>query len=175
MSFKVTDLVPFGKGWALPKTFSESINDREIPYEVEIDVALEGDRFVCESLTATRKRGGPPVTSEGIRKLPMQTLIRTAATAFGIIHRVKKNPHAPETEVILTPARLGSFQRFAKEGPTDEALEWVALVYRLAYACNEPPTKAVEEAFGLARSTAERWVSKARDLELIEIDDPRRK
>jgi hypothetical protein len=88
--------------------------------------------------------------------------------------RIKKTPKSPES-VFITPFPLHGFERFAAEGPTDDALEHVALIYRLAYAVREQPTKAVEEAFGLARSTAERWVSTARDLGLIETPDPRRR
>jgi hypothetical protein len=165
-------MVSFGKGFALPAKFSVPFNVKRVPYRVTLEVVLKGERFEVESLTAERKRNGPPVTSEGIRKIPVQELVRTAAMRH--IHRVKKNPKAPE-ESIITPARLQGFDRFSAEGPTDEALEHVALVYRLAFAARDRPTKAVEEAFGLARSTAERWVSKARDLGLIETPDPRRR
>jgi hypothetical protein len=160
--FKPTDLVPFGKDWALPKRFARAISATSLPYRVEIDVSLEGERFVCDALRAERKKGGPPVTSEGIRKLPVGELIRTAATDYGVIHRVKANPKA-KGSVIMAPARLGGFERFADGGATDEALEYVALVYRLAYACNENPTKAVMDSFGLARATAGRWIASARE------------
>jgi hypothetical protein len=171
MGYRPTDLVPFGKGFALPKRFSEPFETKELPYRLEIEVVLEGDRFICQSLRAERKKGGDPVTSQGLRKLPIQDLIRGAS--LGVLHRVKRNPEG--NAWVLQPLNRVSFRRFAKKGPTMEALEHVALVYRLAYAANESPTKAVQEAFGLARSTAERWVSKARDAGLIEIDDPRRK
>ena len=172
MGFDPTDLVPFGKGFALPKKFSAAISTKDLPYRVEVEVVLEGHRFICEELQARRKKGGPPVTSEGIRRLPMRDLIRTAA--LGNVFRVRDNPHA-SGGVVITPVQHLSFRRFAKDGPTDEALEHVALAYRLAYACNDSPTKAVEDAFRLPRSTAERWVSRARDLELIDIPDPRRR
>lgn len=164
------DLESFGKGFALPKRFGQAFTARRLPYRVEIDVVLEGDRFVCETLKAERKKGGPPVTSEGVRRIPVQDLIRTAALQF--IHRVKENPRA-KGEVIISPG-IGSFKRLALAGPTDEALEHVALVYRLAYACNEAPTKAVIEAFGLSQSTGERWVSKAREKGLLGMPKGRR-
>ena len=171
MGHKPTDLVPFGKGFALPKRFSDSILAGDLPYRIDIEVELEGDRFVCVELRAERKRGGPPVTSEGIRKLPVQDLVRTAA--MEVVYKRRKNPQG--TGAILTPTQLRGFKRLAGDGPTEETLEHVALVYRLAYACNDAPTAAVVNAFGLARSTAERWVSRARDLELIDTPDPRRR
>ncbi len=58
------------------------------------------------------------------------------------------------------------------EGPTDEALQAAATVYRLAHACGEPPTKAVEDRFGLTRSTAGRYVAKARERGLLKQTTP---
>jgi len=163
------EFVPFGKGFALEKRFNIRISASNLPYDVEIWVELEGDRFECVELKAERKPGGPPITSEGIRRLPVQDLVRSAA--MEAVYKRKKNPKG--TAVILTPTRLRGYKRLAEAGPTEDTLEHVALVYRLAYACNESPTKAVEGSFGLARSTAERWVSKARDLGLIDTPDPR--
>ncbi|MGI8707254.1 MAG: hypothetical protein ACR2LG_03485 [Actinomycetota bacterium] len=162
---------PFGKGFALAKRFHSNVNAPTLPYRIEIEVALEGDRFVCEAMRVERKEGGAPVTSEGIRKLPVGDLIRTAA--LGHVYRVEKNPKG--RGVVITETSVSGFERFADDGPTEEALQYVALVYRLAYACNESPTIAIEEAFQLPRSTAERWVSKARDLGYIDISDPRRR
>ena len=53
-------------------------------------------------------------------------------------------------------------ERFKREGPTDEALWWASHLYRLAVIVNDPPTKSVEEALDLPRSTAGRWLALAR-------------
>ena len=50
----------------------------------------------------------------------------------------------------------------AANGPTDEALGWVAYAYRLALVVGEAPTKAVRDSMGLPQSTAARWVQQAR-------------
>jgi hypothetical protein len=49
------------------------------------------------------------------------------------------------------------------QGPTDEALEYVALAYRFAYALGEAPTKGVMDRLKLTRSTAAKWVMAARE------------
>jgi hypothetical protein len=158
------DLVLFGKEFALPKSFTGAIRTKSLPYRVVLDVTLESDRFICEALHAERKKGGPPVTSEGIRKLPVRELIRTVALEH--IYRVRANPKA-KGGTIITPTRLTGFKRFADAGPTDETLEYVALTYRLAYACNDNPTKAVMDAFGLPRATAGGWIASARERGLL--------
>jgi len=58
-------------------------------------------------------------------------------------------------------------QRFKATGPTDESLWWVAYVYRLALVAGEPPTKTVEQALELPRSTAGRWIAAARQRHLL--------
>jgi hypothetical protein len=133
---------------------------------------LEGDRFVCDSLVIERGKDTPPITTEHIRTIPVQSII--AQVAFRYIYRVKNNPSA-DGEVLTPIRRFPDFKRLTKAGPTRESLEYVALWYRLMYACNLDPAQAVEDAFGLARSTAQRWVSKARNLGLIAIPDPRRR
>ena len=49
----------------------------------------------------------------------------------------------------------------AAAGPTDEALWWVAHIYRLALVKGDAPTKRYE-LMALPTSTAGRWVTLAR-------------
>ena len=67
-----------------------------------------------------------------------------------------------ETKQGLAVRDVSFDPEVAKHGPTPEALEAVATIYRLAYATSEAPTKAVVETLGLAGSTAGRWVMQAR-------------
>jgi hypothetical protein len=173
MGFDIKDLEQFGKGYALPKKFTGTSTTGS-GFRVTFEAVLENGRFECNSLTVERAKGAPPITTAGIRRIPVQSVINQVA--LGHLHRVKQNPNV-EDEVIITPlrGRVPTFKRLAESGPTDEVLEHVALWYRLMYACNFDPTWAVEDAFGLPRSTAERWVRKARDLGLIDRPDPRRR
>jgi len=50
-------------------------------------------------------------------------------------------------------------ERLRRDGPTDEALRWVAYLYRFALVMEEPPTATVERMLKL---TAARWVALAR-------------
>lgn len=60
---------------------------------------------------------------------------------------------------------------FASEGPTDDALRHMAHVYRVHMLIGEAPTKGVQEAFGLPRSTATRWLAKARERGFLGADE----
>jgi len=47
-------------------------------------------------------------------------------------------------------------------GPVPETLEWVALLYRAAFATGDAPTKKIRDVFDISQSTAGAWVAKAR-------------
>jgi hypothetical protein len=136
-------------------------------YDVELEVvAVPGDcdragRFVCRNLTVHQRAGGGPVTSEALRAVPVATLTKKAAPGNVLTEpedtsaEVKVYPHVELSEQGAAQLRL--------EGPTDRALKFVANLYRLAVVLEEPPTQSVAEALGLPRSTAGRWVARARD------------
>jgi hypothetical protein len=50
---------------------------------------------------------------------------------------------------------------------TDENLRQVAEVYRAALERGDPPTETVANVLNVARSTAARWVSKARERDFL--------
>lgn len=141
------------------------VNDWE-GYDLELDVTAEpavGERaghLFCQSLTVRQREGGPPVTSEGIRAVPIATLVRqVASTEFLAIEEANDNAFALSDRTLDDQA----VARIKREGPTDEALRWVAFAYRIALVLGEPPTRAVEKGLRLPRSTAGRWVSLARE------------
>ncbi len=125
-------------------------------YDVDlVVVGLPGDaqragRLVCRELTVRQREGGPAVTGEALRSVPVATLTNLAVSkVLQLAEGAARSQKPPEG--------------VAAHGPTDEALRWVAHLYRLALVTQEKPTKAVEEALQLPRSTAGRWVSLARE------------
>jgi hypothetical protein len=138
-------------------------------YDLELDVVVEvpsGDRtgrFVCESLQVKQRNGGPPVTSEGIRGIPVATLTKAAGARHILETQVSGSGDTRLTKIsplTFTPEQL---EQLRQDGPVDTTLQRVSVLYRLALVMGEPPTRAVERTFNLPRSTAGRWVSLARD------------
>ncbi len=122
------------------------------PYRAQLTVEHEGGRMVCRELVVQRLPGGPPVTSEGLHAIPVRRLIRNG------VYRFLMDVNASGARELLQrdPAELRA------AGPTEESLRVVAYVYRLAYLASDPPVVAVAQHFGLPRSTAGRWVQRAR-------------
>lgn len=149
--------------------FTPDADDDAVPFEVRMVIAYDGDRFHVNELCCHQVDGGPPVTGEAIRTLPVARLMgEAAAHVFNV-----EATGAPDRSVKVTP--LGAFgPSDVADGPTDEALRKVATVYQLHHACGLPPTKAVEVVFELPRSTAGRWVGMARERGLLGPTTPGR-
>lgn len=128
------------------------------PYKIRLDVVIDEGRYLVEEMTCTQHEGGPPVTSEGIRAVPVARLL--AFAAFRHVFVVKSS--RPDSHAV-SPFVGSDLAEGAKEGPTDDVLRRVAVVYQVHYACGLAPTKGVEDSFKLARSTAGRWIAMARD------------
>lgn len=149
---------PFGKGFALPRRIDATCTG--LPYLVGLEIVLSKQKKLeVERMTAEKLPRGPSVTSEGIRKLPVAQMVRDAA--LQVLFQV--DGQAAKRSARLSPARLPPAEVVAEGGTSDNALEWIALVYRLAHASGMGPTKAVMDAFDLSRATAGRRVDAARN------------
>ena len=146
-------------GISAPSRFAVEVTEQE-PYDVALMVEVVGGRFVCTSFTASPGAEGEPITTEGLRRIPVATLVRLGAQQVAM----QFEQHG-EGDTAYTRHESTSWtdtKRLVAAGPTDETLRFVAFQYRFAYAVGEGPTKAVQERLGLPRSTAGRWVDMAR-------------
>lgn len=131
-------------------------DDFGLPYKVELTVMFRDGRYVVERLVCTEVEGGPPVDSAGLRQVPIAKLV-----SHTVVPYVWQHDPEHEGPTKLTPF-TGVSPEDAADGPTDDALRKVAVVYAVSYACGLPPAKKVTEVFGLVRSTAARWITMAR-------------
>lgn len=157
-----SDLVEIGPGVTINRTMAATAtwngkgDPEELPYDIDIEVELEEGRFNCVDLRCSRRRGGPPVTTELMRKLPVVGLTRMVAHEY-VVHREKSSKGTTK----ISPYNWNAAAA-AAEGPTDKTLQAVAVAYKFAYACWWPPTQYVATQFELPRSTAAKWVTMAR-------------
>jgi hypothetical protein len=132
-------------------------------YAVEVDVVPEAGRLVAQAVRVTNLPGGPAVTGEAIRSVPVAMLTKLAAR-----HLMQFTEHEGYTEwepgLTLDSATVA---RLRENGPRTETLEAVTYLYRLALLVGDPPTKVVETVLGVPRSTAGRWVAAARKHGLL--------
>lgn len=122
---------------------------------IDIDITVE-------ELTIRCRDDGPPISSEGIRKVAVQSIVNDAvreavrASAFG--QAIPEGEEAVGLGMLLR----SEAERLGNAGPTPETIEWVGRIYLLADLVGDAPTKAVEKTFDVSRSTAGAWIGRAR-------------
>lgn len=170
MPLESAEFVPVAEGLAVAVPTATSVDDWE-GFDLTLTIGAipaKGSRvgrLVCQELTVRQRDGGPPVTSEAIRSMPVATLMRHA----GLNSLLTANHSSNGDSTSFSPFELTSetAERLRALGPARESLEWVARIYRLALVLREPPTRTVETTFRLPRSTAGRWVALAREQGLL--------
>jgi hypothetical protein len=134
-------------------------------YDVHISAGITPQfRLEVAELTVKRTEGGPAVTSEGIRSIAVQSLVREI-----IQLQIEEDAYSDGEYPTKGFGTLKEEEalRLKKAGPTQETLEWVARIYKIAELLDKPPTVAVEDAFSVSRSTAGAWIGRARAASLL--------
>jgi hypothetical protein len=139
-----------------------------LPYRLELRVVHEEGRFVVDQLTVKRREGGPPVTTERLREVPIAALLRLAVES-NIMRVGPTTREGNRSSWELTWASPLALSERAKGGggPSDEDLRTVAALYQVAYATGQAPTRLVMNRLELPRSTASRWIALARERGLL--------
>lgn len=138
-------------------TTVETIDDPSSAYIVEIELDLVGENDVVKAVTFRPRVDGLPISTEGVREVPLGRLINMATRRLWI------------DRSSSTPATLKLGWRTLER---DSLLELVATDYRAAVAWREPPTKAIAEGYRVSRATAGRWVAEARERGLLDTPAP---
>lgn len=115
-------------------------------------------RYECRSLTVSASDGGE-VTGETLRAVPVAMVLHTGISS------------ALQAFTLLSMGPVP--EDITEGGPTTRALKWVAYLYRVALIFGEPPIPAVAKALELPKSTASRWVTRARDRGFLTVHDRR--
>lgn len=138
-------------------------HDRSTVYDVELEIVAlpmsdeRAGRFACREVVVRQRQGGPMVTSEGLRSVPIGRLVH--GVAVGNVERVGQSASL-DALGELNPQRLA---RLREAGPTQETLATVARIYRWGLVIGDAPGVMVEENFDVSRRTAGRWIALARE------------
>lgn len=139
-----------------------TITSDETGHTVEIVAEYRADsgRYEAERVTVRRGTADDEVTGESLRLVAVAGIMRQGIVRALFEDRPYLAPVPAEVDV-------------SKTGPTDETLSMVAELYSLALLLGDGPTQRVAEALRIPRSTAGRWVTRARDRGLLTVTDPR--
>lgn len=159
------EYVEVAPGLALPQPMAVTAEDVR-GFDVDVEAIVQHGRLVAREVCIRQREGGPPVTNEAIRSVPVAALLTTAATYVLEIERSGQLVTAADPYVLRTGPVWPSdelVKQVRELGPTAEVLRMVANLYRVALLTGQPPTVAVEKTLALPRWTAGRWIAAARD------------
>lgn len=137
--------------------------------DLDVTVSWSDDlqRLAVSRIDARQPEGGTPVTSEALRQIAVQAFVRRS-----ILASVREGLTPMGAEDLLDRRAFGLITteeaiacRLA--GPTADTLERVAVIYRVALAVGDAPTRAVRDVFEVSQSTAGAWVAAARRKGLL--------
>lgn len=114
-----------------------------------------------------------PISGTTLRAVKVHDLARYAiATAV-----YRGRPNYIEGRLVsideLAEARVLSDEetrRIRAQGPVDESLRWVVDFYNLGLILGLPPARQVELSLGLPRTTASKWIRRAREAGMLNRD-----
>lgn len=166
--------VDLEEGIQVPERLRAEVSDMGLPAVIEIEVAVRDGEVACERVALRSIQGGPPITGQMLRDLPVaqlaSVLMANCALISDLSHAawggldtsrvfVTGGESAPD-EVYESVRQLTTPRR--RRRVTDELLREVAAAYR-ENVDTGAPTKAVAEKLTVSHSTAARYVAQARD------------
>lgn len=166
-----------GRFWvpapALLTLFGEEWDSGPMDFVASLTINVIGGRLVCTEFNASieeiRHPGWTPVkeiTSEGLRRVPIAQWVELAAREWGYVKVLRElEPGKYELDEFEMPP-----SDFAKDGMTDDALEFASQIYAFCLATGQKPTGVLQREFGLPRPTASRWIATARRRGILTDD-----
>lgn len=138
--------VPFGPlDDSLPKSWTAHVAYSDSPLELELSARFDGRRVVIDRVTVIRPDGAG-VNPEDLVALQLGQVVQHVA------------------EGAVSPGHGAHVGRRPGRRPTDEELKLVAAVYWFHHVTWGAPRQAVMALWDIPRSTANRWLRRAREL-----------
>lgn len=137
---------------------------------VDAKSTLSIDDEVVDSLP---DHGQIPADSDLLRGVPFRRLMTQAAADL----REREREHIEHGQQTLPVDFFGGevpdFRALRAEWPkgdTERVASWAGHLYAAAVADGQPANRAVEDAFGVSRTTAQRMIARARELGFLADD-----
>jgi hypothetical protein len=158
-------LVPVGNGYLAPERISVDVDRPRVPVNVHLEVVVEGERILCDSVTYSRRPGGEPVTAAGLGRLQVERWAREAVMLM-LMQRTGVDSAEPlyadtEEDAARGAALAGKAVDLALRPRRKNVPAFRRQVMNVYYAadCNaDHAVLAVATAFRVPRPTAQRWV-----------------
>lgn len=134
---------------------------------VELTIDLVDGTLAPIAVTAVATPGHA-VDGTSLRDIPVHELA-TAAIGEFLLRCVDDEEGAFEP---MEPLEFDA-EAIRSAGPTDESLRVVADIYEIARLMGDPPARQVEKTLNMPRTTASKWIRRARERGILEVDPVR--
>jgi hypothetical protein len=134
----------------LPARFAAVADYTARPLRVVLDMSFDGTDRVKVDAVMVKRTDGQSVTPEDMTALQLAQVVRSV-----VEEATERGPGVFRRGEIFGPERT--------DGPSDEELRLLARMYWYEYVSWGTPRQAVMSGFNVPRSTANRWIRKARD------------
>jgi Helix-turn-helix domain len=178
VQYEPANLVDWGD-FRVPEMFTAGFPKERL--RVIIEVVVDDDGPKCVAISRL-DHDAPALTSE--RRFPFRSMVNAAvrAATFELVDVPVEHVDPGRQNPALVPDERGHVQVYApafdegvhtrwkegRHGPAEGAeLERVAAMYRRAVAAGASPSAAIASEFGITRSTARKWVQRARARGLL--------
>ncbi|WP_330133001.1 hypothetical protein [Rhodococcus artemisiae] len=163
--------LPENSGWSLyggrlfaqvPARVTATAADDDIEpieHHVELEIDVVEGRLACTELRAARTEGGPPITSDHLRRIPVGSWVELAAEKLNVVQAIEPTPDGESFRAIdfAWPST-----EFVDDGPTEEALESISQIFAFCMATGQKPIAVLAREYGLTKQTASRWIATAK-------------
>ena len=136
-------------------TWVTQVHGEDVELDYSANIVLDGRRYVIDDLHIRRRPGGPAITSELIRKIPVHHIMRRA-----VVDETEYRENGQVSQIRLTDSDL---KRIVGNGPIDETLQWVARLYISGELAGIAPAKNVSSILEIPMPTANNWIRRAKD------------
>jgi hypothetical protein len=142
--------IPYGPaGHTLPARFAAEVDYLARPLRVQIKASFDGENRVRAEQVSVERTSGESVTPEDMASLQLGALMAQVVW------------HATTHTDVGSVVQVG---RQLPDGAGEEELLTVAQVYWFEYISWGSPRRRIMEMFDIPRSTANRWIRRAREL-----------
>lgn len=148
-----------GNGFALLVPRQVTVDDPSLDVLVDLELDVQDDQVVIARFCAEQRPGGPPITMDVLKSMPLVRL-RTFAANSGLLTGLVRisTSNGTHTTTSAGPDELATLPE----------LDRVAIAYRAALFFGYAPTAAVAETLGVSPSVAAKRVQAARRAGLLE-------
>jgi hypothetical protein len=159
------NLASVGNGYLAPRRISVAVDRPRVPFNVHLEVVVDDERILCDSVTYSRRSGGVPVTAAALGRLQVERWAREAVMLM-LMQRSGVDSAEPlyadsdeeAASIAASVERAVGLGLGRRRKNTPAFRRQVADVYYAADCNGDRAVQAVARAFRVPRPTAQRWV-----------------